>query len=336
MAPVDCLAGSTVSCRIDCIVHPALSVIIFTTLCGAGYGLLALLGLYGAFGQLPLDPAFGAAAMLLALGAVSAGLVSSTFHLGHPERAWRAFSQWRSSWLSREGVASVATYVPSVAFAIGWVAFRATTGPWAVSGILSCVCAVGTVICTAYIYRSLKPIPAWSNGWVVPNYLVLSAMTGALWLAALSAVFGYRLNGAGTLVIVTIVLAFLLKLAYWRFIDAHPGASTAESATGLGIFGKVRLLEAPHTSENYLLKEMGFRIARRHAKKLRILTVGLGFLLPLVLAVAAAAASGVVVPVCWLLAAAVAMAGVLIERWLFFAEAKHSVLFYYGRETGGA
>ncbi len=109
------------------------------------------------------------------------------------------------------------------------------------------------------------------------------------------------------------------------------GASTAESATGLGFLGKVRLLEAPHTSENYLLKEMGFRIARKHAQKLRVIAICLGFVLPLVLAIVASAATGAIAPICWTLAAAVAMIGVLVERWLFFAEAKHTVMLYYGR-----
>ena len=99
------------------------------------------------------------------------------------------------------------------------------------------------------------------------------------------------------------MVALLLKLAYWRFIDTHPGASTAESATGLGFLGKVRQLEAPHTSENYLLKEMGFRIARKHAQKLRVIALCFGFLLPFALAIAAVVASGVIVAICWLLAA---------------------------------
>ncbi len=128
------------------------------------------------------------------------------------------------------------------------------------------------------------------------------------------------------------MVALLFKLAYWRFIDSHPNVSTAESATGLGFLGKVRQLEAPHTSENYLLKEMGFRIARKHAQKLRVIATCLGFLLPIALAIAAVAASGVLVPICWLLAGGIAMIGVLVERWLFFAEAKHVVTLYYGRE----
>src|SRR3712207_4420362 len=98
--------------------HPALSVIVFTTSSGMGYGLLTLLGLGGAFGLLPAAPGFGIAAFALALGLVTAGLLSSLLHLGRPERAWRALSQWRSSWLSREGVLALATFVPAGRF---WV-----------------------------------------------------------------------------------------------------------------------------------------------------------------------------------------------------------------------
>src|SRR5215467_6298631 len=103
--------------------HPAYSVIFFTTASGAGYVLLALLGLFGALGLLPADPVLGVVGFGLGFVMVGAGLISSTFHLGHPERAWRAFSQWRSSWLSREGVLAVATFVPAAIFALGWVLF---------------------------------------------------------------------------------------------------------------------------------------------------------------------------------------------------------------------
>src|SRR5882724_6331970 len=135
--------------------HPALSIIFFTTASGAGYGLLALLGLLAPLGILPADRGFGFVALALALGAVTGGLASSAAHLGHPERALRAFSQWRSSWLSREGVASVATYVPAGLFALGWVIFGAVS---AILGALAALGAFVTVFCTAMIYRSLKPV----------------------------------------------------------------------------------------------------------------------------------------------------------------------------------
>ena len=93
--------------------HPQFSVIVFTTLSGAGYGMLCWLGLYGAMDRLPADRQFAIVAMIVALGTIAAGLVASLFHLGHPERAWRALSQWRTSWLSREGVAALITFIPA-------------------------------------------------------------------------------------------------------------------------------------------------------------------------------------------------------------------------------
>ncbi len=313
--------------------HPALSVIVFTTLSGAGYGLLAWLGTWAVTGSLPADRGFAAASIGLSLAAITIGLVSSTFHLGHPERAWRAFSQWRSSWLSREGVASVATYVPALLFALGWIVLGSTGGIWAVFGGLSAFCAAITIVCTAFIYQSLKPIQRWSNGWVLPNYLALSAMTGALWMVAISSLFGRVDRYLLGLTCLSIALAALLKLGYWRFIDRTASRSSAGTATGLGRLGRVRLFEAPHTSDNYLMNEMGFRIARKHAAKLRAIALAAAFALPLLLTLASLVVWAAVVPVCIIAAAVIATLGVLVERWLFFAEAKHTVTLYYGAES---
>jgi len=308
-------------------VHPSFSVIFFTTASGAGYGLLTLLGVLAPLGLAPANAAFGFVALGLALGGITAGLISSTFHLGHPERSLRAFSQWRSSWLSREGVASVATYAPAGLFAIAWVFFGAVS---AVLGILTAIGAIITVSCTAMIYRSLKPVQRWHNSWVLPNYLALALMTGALWFALLLQLFGIDNKGVAWLTLFTILLAAVLKLGYWRFIDSSASASTVESATGLGTIGKVRLFEAPHTSENYLLKEMGFQIARKHAAKLRRITVLLAFAVPFALSLVPLLVAGWPAALAALLAAPLATLGVLIERWLFFAEAKHAVMLYYG------
>ena len=307
--------------------HPSFSVIFFTTASGAGYGLLALLGVLAPLGVVPRSTLFAFVALGLALGLITAGLLSSTFHLGRPERALRAFSQWRSSWLSREGVASVATYVPVGLFAALWV-FSGIVSP--LLGFLAAACAVVTVVCTAMIYRSLKPIQRWHNSWVVPNYLALALMTGALWLALLLRLFGADTDWPGWLVPAAILLAAVLKLGYWRYIDRSESASTAESATGLGALGKVRLFEAPHSSENYLLKEMGFRIARKHAAKLRRIAILLAFALPFLLSLVPLVGSDWPATLAALVAAPLATVGVLIERWLFFAEAKHAVTLYYG------
>jgi sulfite dehydrogenase (quinone) subunit SoeC len=316
-------------------VHPSFSIIFFTTLSGAGYGLLAFLGIYGALGLLPHNPAFTFVAMVLAFGAIGAGLLSSMLHLGRPERAWRALSQWQSSWLSREGIASIVTFLPALIFGYGWLRSN-SGGIFVASGVASAVCSVFTVICTAYIYRSLKPVPNWHNRWVVPNYLTLAAMTGALLLAMLSGFSGYGLPGVLTVALTTVVVALVCKLAYWWNIDHAQPVSTPESATGLGALGTVRQLDAPHTSENYLLKEMGFHIARKHARKLRMIAVVLAFVLPLALTLATLLVPDVLAAVCLFAAVASAFAGVLTERWLFFGEAKHVVTLFYGQRLESA
>jgi DMSO reductase anchor subunit len=307
--------------------HPAFSVILFTTMSGAGYGLLFLLGILAGTGFLPESGWFGFAGLALALGMAAFGLFASTFHLGHPERAWRAFSQWRSSWLSREGVAATATFLPAALFGIAWV-FVGRVVPWL--GWASAALSLVTLHCTAMIYASLRPIPRWNNAWVPASYLLLGLMTGGLLLHMLLRLFGQPGDTIGWIAVVAILAAAPVKLGYWRHIDHHPARHTAESATGLGALGKVRLLEAPHTEENYLLQEMGYRVARKHAAKLRRIALALGFALPLALTLLALVLPAILAGLAALLAAASALVGVLIERWLFFAEAKHSVTLYYG------
>ena len=105
--------------------HPAASVIIFTTLSGVGLGMLAWLGID------PTPPTGWAAfwQFLLAFALTVGGLISSTFHLGHPERALKAFSQWRTSWLSREGVCSVAALLTMGLYGAGLVFFATPIAP---------------------------------------------------------------------------------------------------------------------------------------------------------------------------------------------------------------
>ncbi|MEE9301804.1 MAG: DmsC/YnfH family molybdoenzyme membrane anchor subunit [Alphaproteobacteria bacterium] len=307
--------------------HPTFSIIFFTSASGAGYGLLALAGAFGAGGLLPPERGFGAALLGLALALVSLGLIASTFHLRHPERAWRSLSQWRSSWLSREAVAALLTYLPALAFAAGWVGFEAI---WGWLGILGALLALATLVCTGMIYASLKPIRAWHTPWVPASYLGFALMTGALWLAALLSAFGVQANGALALALASSALAWALKAGHWRHLERAPNPSSPETATGLGRFGSVRPLDPPHTGENYLTHEMGFQIARKHAAKLRRLALLFGLLLPAGLILILFFAEGWwTVPIAFA-AAFSGMLGVVIERWLFFAEAKHTTALYYG------
>jgi DMSO reductase anchor subunit len=310
--------------------HPAFSVIFFTTASGAGYGLLALAGIGNALGLIPAAPGFGFWSLGAGTALVTAGLLASTAHLGHPERAWRALSQWRTSWLSREGVAAIVSYVPLAPFGIGWVFFEKTDGLFALAGLAVAACAAITVFATAMIYRSLKPVQRWHNGWTVPGYLAMGLASGAALLHALAQIWGRPQPAIGLIACAAIAVALFVKEGYWRHIDATKSASTPESATGLGGRGKVRMLEAPHTEENYLLKEMGYQIARKHAAKLRGLALNAGFRIPLGLSIVATGLPAQTGAIAAPLAAASMLAGLAVERWLFFAEAKHSVMLYYG------
>ena len=309
--------------------HPAYSVIFFTTATDAGYGLLALFRLAAGFGLLPADFGFALAGTAMAYVLIVAGLLSSTFHLGHPERAWRALSQWRSSWLSREGVLAIAAFGPTGLFAYGWVMLSETGGVYALAGLLGAVVCGLTVYATSMIYASLRTVRAWTDGWVTPVYLGLSLATGALLANALAHGFGAQLELDGV-ALAGLILAAVLKTGYWRSIDRRGEDSTPESATGLGHLGAVRLLDPPHTGTNFLMTEMGYRVAQTHAAKLRRMAFVTGIAVPFVLTVTAMSATGIVPAIAAILAALSAAIGVLIERWLFFAEAKHVVMLYYG------
>jgi DMSO reductase anchor subunit len=313
--------------------HPAYSVIFFTTASGAGYGLLIWLGLLGPLGLLPVTTAFGLVAFALSFALITVGLLSSTAHLGRPERAWRAMSQWRSSWLSREGVAAIATYVPAGLSAIGWVFLERTDGIFALTGVLAAALAVVTVICTGMIYASLPTIRAWHQPLVTPVYCALGLATGALLLNVLLLAFGMATAWAPWIVLAGLAAAWVLKTMYWSQIDGAAKTFTVGQATGLGRFGKVRPLEPAHTQPNYVMREMGYEIGRRHAQKLRQLAVILLFVVPAVLSILTLATGATAGLVLALLAVMSAGAGVLVERWLFFAEAEHVVMLFYGREA---
>ena len=305
--------------------NPAYSVILFTTASGAGYGLLSMLCLAGANHGRASTPAFAFTSLAIALALITIGLLSSTLHLGRPERAWRAFSQWRSSWLSREGVAAIVTYPLALAFGACWSGIIDLPQFIAPLGYATAIMCWITVFCTAKIYSTLKTIRAWHQPLTIPVYLFFSAATGSVWLMAIAYVFGRFAPAQSFLAMVALLVLIVLKFLYWRRLEKDPRTHTMAAATGLG--EGVRQWEVPHTSTNFIMKEMGYVVARRNAQKLRILTLGL-------LDVAF-----VLIVLCpnwpWLSlpAVPVIMTAAWVERWLFFAQAEHVVGLFYGKEN---
>ncbi|MCB1971376.1 MAG: dimethyl sulfoxide reductase anchor subunit [Geminicoccaceae bacterium] len=288
--------------------HPASSIILFTSLSGLGFGLMMWLGIGLDTSQNPF-PLFHAALAIILAGI---GLLASMFHLGNPQRAARALTQWRSSWLSREGIASIVTMGCFALFSFG-----NGTPVWL--GWLSALSALATVVCTAMIYAQLRSIPRWKHPLTMPAFLLYALAGGAL------------LAGQTMPAIVLLAILWLVQLVLWFDGDRQfaRAGSTPETATGLGGWGRVRLLESPHSSANYLLKEMVFRIGRKHATKLRIMAFLCGGAVPFLLLLLALDNPGwasLFVP----LAIAFHIGGLFLSRWLFFAQAEHVVGLYYG------
>ncbi|MFN3259313.1 MAG: dimethyl sulfoxide reductase anchor subunit family protein [Pikeienuella sp.] len=302
--------------------HPAPSVIVFTVLSGLGFGTMTLLGL--GFG--PSGAVAGPFTGLFALALAGAGLLASTLHLGNAQRAWRAFSQWRTSWLSREGVVSVALMAVFFAYVAGWFLTGAPSRPL---GLLSALLAALAVFSTAMIYAQLKTVPRWSNPFTVAMFLGLALAGGVIANGLAMAMAGETAGpGAGLPLLIGSAAAY----AYRRRTGALTlgTAATPESATGLGALGKVRQVEPPHSAPNYLMKEMIFVVGRRRAEKLAVLFVIFGLFAPLFLYILSRDAGALAAPGL-ALALLLHLFGAFVSRWLFFAEAEHVVGLYYGR-----
>jgi sulfite dehydrogenase (quinone) subunit SoeC len=287
--------------------HPSPSVIIFSVLSGMGFGYLAFLGIG------IVQPSGSTAFFLWGLGYALAvlGLTAATFHLGNPQRALKAFSQWRTSWLSREAWASVAALVALAPVALSdWLGLG-----WPREiGLVGAALALVTVFTTSMIYAQIKAVPRWHH-WITPVMFVSFAVAG-----------GALLSGR-TWAVWPLAIMVPILLAVWGIGDGQFGrtAQTIGTATGLGAIGEVTVFERGHTAGNYLLREMIYVVARKHVVKLRTIALALVSVLPALLLLVLP--SGIIAIG---LATVCHLTGAFAARWLFFAEAEHVVGLYYG------
>ena len=287
--------------------HPAASVIIFTSLSGLGFGLLVFLGL-----GIIIPTGFMAfiiftLAYVLAVG----GLMASTFHLGRPERALKAFTQWKSSWLSREAWLAVAALIVMAIYGAGLVFHGNAITPL---GFLGAALSIATVYATSMIYAQLKTVPRWNTPLTSILFMLLSLTGGAL----LSAQISFSL--------LLLTAAGITQVIYWVLGDQalNKSGTNIETATRLEGRGSVGAFEPPHTGTNYLLHEFVYIVGRKHSSKLRIISILFMIITPILLL--SLTFSFVLI----LLAVLTHTTGLFVSRWLFFAQAEHVVGFYYG------
>ena len=292
--------------------HPAKSVIFFTVISGLGLGLYAIGGLWWAVGAWQPSDADLSTWLVSATVALVAGLASSSFHLANPKNAWRAWMRFRTSWLSREAVLAVA--VIGLAFLM-WLAGADASAGGFFGGVLS-VLALLTLYSTGMIYACLKTIRQWHTPLTPAYYLLAGCSAGTLLFAAL-------FDQAWGLAWALLVLAAVVKVAYYALIG-KPSGPDLSSSTGLGSsVAGVRLLETGNSGNTFLTREFGGQVDASKLRTLRAMVFVFSLLLPAAAMVIGAAS----------LALLLLLAGHAVERWLFFTEAKHVVRLYHGQET---
>jgi DMSO reductase anchor subunit len=306
---------------------PALSLVAFTVASGAGLGLAVWVLAWQLAERIDGSARPFWVAVALAAVLLSIGLLSSTRHLANPRNAWRSFARFRSSWLSREAVLALAFYPLAAAhlvFSVGGDPRARTTA------VLALVLALSVVVCTAMIYACLRTVPRWRT-WHTPVGFVSYALAsgGLLWAAILAG--DDRAAPSATLLLAPVVAAALVKLLWDAKFSARVHATlnealaVPETAPKGVVQGRVRLLDAGHVNPTFVTNEFGFRLARERASALRLAMFALTLGVPVVLALLAPGAAGR-----WVAAVAL-LAGVALERWLFFARAEHVVRLYDGQ-----
>ena len=309
--------------------HPAFSVIFFTVASGAGFGLFSLLFIADVF---KLGGGFSREQLVIggifALGLIVFGLLSSTLHLANPKNAWRAFNRFRTSWLSREGVFAV-VFMPLALIYLVSIWFDAPTWLRDASGFLAAILAWITVFSTGMIYACLKTIRQWNTPLVPANYLALGYASGSLLLLLGAVVSGLETLPYIAMSALIMSIAAVLKAIYYFWIGSPGLSPTINTATGL-TRAKVKLFDTGHTHGTFLTQEFGFQMARQKAGLLKVVVFVLGFGLPGLMLVWVFNQQGGQTAA--LIAAVAGLAGAAVERWLFFAEARHVVNLYHGAQ----
>jgi len=311
--------------------HPAFSVIFFTVTSGLGYGLMMMLviaHLANFSGALSVQEIVFIGAVSLVL--VTLGLLSSTLHLANPKNAWRAMGRFRTSWLSREGLLAILFYP----IALGYLAsvwFHQSSVLIAILGIFTAIMALKTIFSTGMIYACLKTIRQWNTALTPANYIWLGLMLGTLTFTALRTGYGdvnFNLNSMLSVNLTVIAIAGLLKLSYYFWISTPTGPSINTATTFTQSI--VRLLEVGHTAGTFLTDEFGHAVTQSKGNGLRVVVFLFGFIVPAILLIILLNGSGVSLLI--YVALGIAYIGILVERWLFFAEARHVVNLYHGMQ----
>lgn len=321
--------------------RPAFSVLFLTTLIGAGQGLLVALVAGQLFlvvgtGGMTETGGFYAAGSALALVLLALGLLASFFHLANPQRAWRAATQWRTSWLSREVIALPAVMGMAVLYGgLHWLGWDMALMHFANGKSLDLTMAVGFVtvlacfalfLCTGMIYACVKFIREWASVWTVINYTLMGLASGFILAAAFAASNGSVVTGvfSGMALVLTIAALFGRAYSLWRNARIRP-VSTLKGAIGAP-HQNIRQVSQGFGGKSFNTTEFFHGVSADTVRMLVVFFIAAGFVAPAALVLMGATA------LLWL-AFVVQYVGLLAERWVFFAHGNHVQNLYYQRKA---
>ncbi len=311
--------------------NPALSVIIFTTVAGAAQGLVVALAL-ALLAGVAVSAGFVAGALAAAVALLLVGLAASFLHLGRPERAWRAMAMWRTSWLSRE-VIVLPAFIALVVLWCGlvWLAARQGAAPgWAATVLLPWLAlALAALLwyCTAMIYACLRFIQEWAHPLTVVNYTLIGLSSGLVLACASAALAGEAalLRAAGPWALLATVAAGATRLAALRRNAALKPKSTLQSATGIH---NPRLVQSSMgmSAGAFNTREFFHGATQQAMAQAKSAAVVLAFAVPAACLLWGLMGGG---RAAWVFALVAQVPGLLAERWVFFAQARHPQNLYY-------
>jgi DMSO reductase anchor subunit len=321
--------------------NPAFSVIFLTTLIGAGQGLFLALytgQVYGTFGILggqlpPVDLYVNGTLLVMLL--MGLGLFASFFHLGRPERAWRAATMWRTSWLAREVIVlpafSGAAFVWGALyyFGIDPVLVSAGTVNLHLSllvGFIATVLAFLLYLCTGMIYAAVKFIQEWASPLTVVNYLLLGSASGFTLAAALAA------SQQSNLVMFFVMWAIIITLVGFttRMYSLRRNARIKRKTTACSAIGirhpKITQISQGAMGGSFNTREFFHHQSPQVIKAIKLAFPIAVFVIPVTLLVLGWSNDSVML---LSIAFVVQYLGLLLERWFFFAQAWHPQNIYY-------
>lgn len=315
--------------------HPAFSLVFFTGMAGMAQGMvMSLLVLHLAGDPLP-NQFMNYAAFPVILFLLAGGLSASFFHLGHPERAWRAILMWRTSWLSRE-VLVLPSFIgfTVLAYIYSWQLNMIPNWLWLLLGIF----AVLLWVCTAMIYQCIRFIQEWAHPMTMVNFIALGFASGwfllmtlfaiwSAWLPDQAIVTSQNFAGITGFTAFLLLLSLTLKLWIWKRNRALKPKSTLQSATGI-LQGPVRQISMGMMGGSFNTREFFHQQSNFFIANVRKLAFFGAYIIPVtLLAVAVSQLSLNFIVIAFM----VHLLGLMAERWLFFAESNHPQNLYYQR-----